>query len=237
MSNIATKIAKIFGLNAINIDDYPPTSPDSTGFSAEGGYPENYITTDFPTIQQFNRLFFELFSVGYAHYQNFVYKWSATHSSNLGGYKSTSDASAVVLGDDGQTLYVNTVNNNTTNPNSGGAGWKAIASSVGYASSVASNGYIKFPTFLGGLIVQWGSSTFAIAAGEGAGGNYNQTLPLEFPNNFFIANATYKKTGIVSGSVGCYCSIVDNNTLNLTVDPSLVAETSPATVYWLAIGN
>lgn len=125
MSNTSTKIAKIFGLNATNIDDYPPTTPDSTGYSAESGYPANYGTTDFPTLQQFNRLFFELFSVGYAHYQNKIYRYDSAYATALGGYK----IDATVMGDDGETIYLSTANNNMTNPNSGGAGWKVLASS------------------------------------------------------------------------------------------------------------
>jgi len=88
-----------------------------------------------------------------------------------------------------------------------------------------------------GYIVQFGSSTFAISTGEAAGGDYNQTLPVSFPNNCLFVGATYKRIGIISGSVGCYADIIDNSTINVTVDPSTVAEPSPATVYWLAIGK
>ena len=45
--------------------------------------------------------------------------FSATMATAIGGYPK----GAVVLGDDGVTVYRNTVNSNSTNPNTGGAGW------------------------------------------------------------------------------------------------------------------
>lgn len=104
--------------------------------------------------------------------------------------------------------------------------------------TVNANGVaITLPDFLQNYIFQFGASTFAIDTGESAGGNHNQTMPITFPSEFIAAIPSYKRIGIVGGAVGCYCSIVDNSTLNITVDPSIVAEPSPATVYWLAIGN
>lgn len=45
----------------------------------------------------------------------------------------------------------------------------------GFAILKSGNGYIKFPTWLGGLIIQWGS----VATNNGAG---TWTYPLPYPN-------------------------------------------------------
>lgn len=50
---------------------------------------------------------------------------------------------------------------------------------VGFAISIAAAGYIKFPDWLGGLIVQWGTSAVTTDAAGLAG----ITFPLTFPNS------------------------------------------------------
>lgn len=230
MSNSANKIVNPFAVDASEIDGYPSETPDTEGFYNSGGWSSGFMTKPpgyKPRGQTFNRLFFELFYRAKDYCVNKIYRYDSTHSANLGGYP----LDATVLGNDGQTLYINTVANNTTNPNSGGAGWKAFYTQ----SSITNSNGTAF--LVGNFIVQVGSSTFAISTGEAAGGDYNQTLPMPFPNNFLFVGATYKRIGIISGSVGCYADIIDNSTINVTVDPSTVAEPSPATVYWLAIGN
>ncbi|WP_420023771.1 pyocin knob domain-containing protein [Cereibacter azotoformans] len=59
-------------------------------------------------------------------------------------------------------------------------GWVQMASmddlSAGFATSKSSNGYIKLPNSLGGLIIQWGEGVTSV---EGAADN---TFPIAFPN-------------------------------------------------------
>lgn len=68
----------------------------------------------------------------------------------------------------------------------------AIATAAGFAASLGPTGYIKFPSWLGGWIVQWGS-TLTDAAGVAS-----FTYPIAFPNNILAAQATYL-VGILTG--------------------------------------
>lgn len=58
--------------------------------------------------------------------------------------------------------------------------------SMGYTFSSLANGYIKFPDWLGGFIIQWVTSYSTV----NAGGNIIVTLPLTFPSSMFTAVST-----------------------------------------------
>jgi hypothetical protein len=58
----------------------------------------------------------------------------------------------------------------------------------GFAVSLASTGYLKFPTWLGALVIQWGTTT-ANASGRATG-----AWPTAFPNSIYVA--------LANGSVG-----------------------------------
>ena len=51
-----------------------------------------------------------------------------------------------------------------------------IAIGAGFLFNTGSAGYIRFPTWLGGLLIQWGEAV------NGSGGFQSQTFPLAFPN-------------------------------------------------------
>lgn len=56
-----------------------------------------------------------------------------------------------------------------------------IASAAGFSVLLDDDGYIALPSWLGGLIIQWGK------AAEGSA----TTLPIAFPTNFVAVNVTY----------------------------------------------
>lgn len=77
--------------------------------------------------------------------------------------------------------------NNSTSAAS--TGWvrgamSAIATAAGFAVSLATNGYIKFPSWLGGLIVQWGT-TASIGSSTSSG---TITFPVAFPTECVYLN-------------------------------------------------
>lgn len=131
--------------------------------------------------------------------------FNAAMATEIGGYPK----GAVVISDDGNTIYRNTTDSNSTNPNTGGAGWvneqatetvlgmlkittqaqieagtnDAVAVTpkklrFGFSASLFSNGYITFPRWLGGVILQWGVTTTT-------GTSQEITFPLAFPGSVF----------------------------------------------------
>ena len=72
-----------------------------------------------------------------------------------------------------------------------------LSTGTGFAISLTTNGYIKLPSWLGGLIIQWGTSTI------GESGTF-VTLPIAFPNNMFAVTAGLNDTGLPSGTFYAY---------------------------------
>lgn len=103
-----------------------------------------------------------------------------------------------------------------------------IASTAGFAVSANVNGYIKMPSFLGGIIIQWGKQP-AVQSG----GAVNITFPIPFPANVFNVEATICNTNgnttAMSAGVGAEtltgCSLFHNGTNAATA------------IMWLAIGK
>lgn len=114
--------------------------------------------------------------------------FSATLSTAIGGYNK----GAMLISNDGSKIYFNTVDGNTADPNSGGAGWSSASFSFG------ANGYISLPSFLGGFIIQWVVRTtgnMSAGAQEVASGAW----PIPFPNNIFGVVASARRT-VTSGA-------------------------------------
>ena len=101
---------------------------------------------------------------------------------------------------------------------------------LGFAASITQNGYIKFPTWLGGLIIQWGN-TPSVAAGAQA----TVTLPIPMPG----AILQFVATGASNGNTTTAAALtVERNGTSKTDfiirnwGPNLLAAGS-----WIAIGN
>lgn len=114
----------------------------------------------------------------------------------------------------------------------------SICTAAGFAASLTSNGYIKFPSWLGGLIIQWGSVQSA---------NINTTVanfPIAFPNNCFQVVASGYN---VSGGVEAFVTV--NSPSGLTSasfnaffagspgGPLQLAETDQVRIQYIAFGK
>jgi hypothetical protein len=93
-----------------------------------------------------------------------------------------------------------------------------------FSVSLLQNGYIKFPTWLGGLVIQWGQVTTDIN-----GGTLSVGFPMWFPNAAFVVvpvtnSPTDRITYVVHGSLSTTGFVIGNNG-------------SSGYAYWIAVGN
>ncbi|SEC24433.1 hypothetical protein SAMN05216178_3957 [Pseudomonas saponiphila] len=99
----------------------------------------------------------------------------------------------------------------------------------GFSISLAANGYIVFPSWMGGLVVQWGSGTSSGATAE----NLSVAMPLAWPTGSFAENATI--VGTDAGTHTVLRGAMTSNTMKLTTLRN-GAYASGITVRWIAIG-
>jgi len=93
---------------------YPTGFPPLTFIAKEnGGIP--------PDGEDFNGVFYEITNVERFLVSGGIFKYDSAHSLLIGGYP----LGAVLLNDAGTGMWRSTVDNNTSNPNAGGAGWTA----------------------------------------------------------------------------------------------------------------
>lgn len=117
----------------------------------------------------------------------------------IGGYPAGSRVA--VTGSPG-AYWTSTVDNNTTDPNAGGAGWiQAFPGMATTGRSLGTSGWMLFP---GNLLAQWGA-TPSLAANAGA----SVTYPITFPNALYVVLPVGGATSPGVGFVG-----VDNGSGN-----------------------
>ncbi len=102
----------------------------------------------------------------------------------------------------------------------------------GFTCSLTPNGYIVFPSWLAGLIVQWGSVSSV------AGAAATVSFPLAFPSAMLIRGA------FANGAVGAghFCTVISaaDNKLGMQIEVWVNNTTRAAaglTSWWLAIGK
>ena len=122
-----------------------------------------------------NELFFDITSA-IGQLQSFGTPFFITEADNDGVNFSYSKY-ARVLYSDGH-VYESLVNTNTDLPTVS-ASWRNVDASTNLGFSYSTNS-ISFPSFLGGVIVKWGTTSIT-------GGSTAITFPVAFPNNAIVA--------------------------------------------------
>ncbi len=101
---------------------------------------------------------------------------------------------------------------------------------------IAANGYLVFPQWLGGLVIQW--ATVQLYTNGTNGGVVTYTLPMAFPNNFFGALAIKKKSALVNGGEPAQAEPVGLSQLSLSLDSVSGQEgAGNRDVFYFALGN
>lgn len=98
----------------------------------------------------------------------------------------------------------------------------------GFLMSMSANGYIVLPTWLGGFIIQWGTSG-AVASG----GSLIVTLPIAFPTSASICYGM-PSTGVQAGAWTASAQILSNSQITVY---QFSHSASASGVKWLAFGN
>lgn len=106
--------------------------------------------------------------------------------------------------------------------------FSAIATAAGFAYSfIATGGYIKFPSWLAGWVVQWGFAT------SGSGGNTTITFPIAFPTQLMRALVTNPVGNVNNGVSGGSVTNFTTGSYQADIGTPLVGVAIP----WIAIGN
>ena len=124
-----------FGVNGPR-EDLPDTTPtgDNTA-SYTSGFPPITMTIKSaggrpPKGQDMNQILYELSNLSRWGSTGALNSYDSSFATSISGYPKGS----VLLGSDGETIYINTSEGNTTNPNSSGAGWSDALTYLGFGS-------------------------------------------------------------------------------------------------------
>lgn len=107
---------------------------------------------------------------------------------------------------------------------------------MGFSMSLAQNGYVSFPTWLGGLVLQWGRNVSVSSA------NATIAFPYAFPNSCYAVsgNADFGADSfsyyrpVMVGNLGLASFQVR---IALNGDSNAAGQIETASFYWIAIGG
>lgn len=127
-------------------------------------------------------------------------------------------------------LYGSLVDDNVGNALTDGTKWVLLLdlSSSGFVYSLGATGYVKFPDFLGGVILQWGAS-----AAVGPNFGVDVTFPISFPALCASVVATGVNTADGFGSTN---NVRNITTTSFRISNGYGSQTGSIPVKWIAIG-
>lgn len=187
---------------------------------ASGGIP--------PSGADFNGVLFDLSKAVRWEQAGGQYPFDATFAGTIGGYPK----GAIVLRADGSGQWLNTTNNNSTDPDSGtAAGWIALRANTGIATIAASPGAnVPTPTQLGAqVLVVTGSLASAATL----------TLPLTAGAQWTVINQTTGAgTLTVQGATGSGAQVTQGTGISAFTDgTNYYAITAPLSGAYLPING
>lgn len=215
-SDSPSKQPKPFGINGQREDILPTTPSGDNTASYESGFPPITMILKSaggrpPKGQDMNQILYELSALCRWASAGALNTFDSTFSTGIGGYPKGS----LLFSDDGLNAYINTTDDNTANPNSGGSGWKDLFTFMGLGSAAKLSASTAVRGVSGGLIIhfldggverniiiQWGSF-----AGLSSG-DTTVTFPFPFPSAIWHVLPTAQATG-TGAFAGC-------NSLTLT---------------------
>jgi len=103
---------------------------------------------------------------------------------------------------------------------------------LGFAASLATNGYISFPTWLGGLIIQWGYNSNIVDV------EVLITFPIAFPTACYNVQCTGDETNGAAAEIVTTKSVTTSGfTWVGAIGNALGVGSAADKGYWLAIGK
>lgn len=230
-----------FGVNGQREPILSTTPAGDNTASYNSGFPPITMTLKSagglpPKGQDMNQILFELSALARWGSTGAINRFDTAFSTAIGGYPQD----ALVLGDDGITVWRSSTNNNANNPNSVTTGWVKVANDISsilqlgtaanrnvgtgpannlvpdmgsFIRSLASSGYQNIP---GGMLLQWGT-----AAISGSGTTSSVTYPIPFPTSTFLilmcdtggATTTYGTTNRTTSGFTAVRNISSGNTV------------------------
>lgn len=210
-SDSPKKQPKPFGVNGQRGAILPTTPAGDNSASYEQGFPPITMILKSagglpPKGQDMNQILYELSALGRWSSTGALNTFDSEFASEISGYPS----GAMLISDDGNKIYINTIEGNTSNPNNNVDGWKDIFAYLGLgeaakrgvgtganqipdmASFKSGPGWMKFPD---GTIIQFGVN---IAGPIGHPTTVN--FPIPFTSGYRIATSF---DSAVNGATDC----------------------------------
>ncbi|UZD95752.1 phage tail protein [Pseudomonas corrugata] len=103
----------------------------------------------------------------------------------------------------------------------------------GFSISLQPNGHMIFPTWMGGLILQWGTQTAIAQAGEFT---RSMTFPIAFPSVIYGVQATVRCSNFWAAQITPYVGDETLQGVTFYLDKD-VTQSSTIGLYWLAVGK
>ncbi len=164
------KQSKPFGINGQREDILPTTPSGDNTASYESGFPPITMILKSagglpPKGQDMNQILYELSALGRWSSAGALNTYDSSFASGIGGYPSGS----VLISNDGNTIYVNTVDSNSTDPNASGAGWKTLFNYLNLIEAGNTTGKIAL---IGNVFTDTNKCAVITKTGANANGRY-----------------------------------------------------------------